>query len=164
MARLVTGEDSPSGRLAETIPEKLEQHPAQLNFPGEAGEVRYEEGFSLDIAGFKNSGTDRVTPSAMAWPALPSSSPICGQKHPRSPPKQGWMRWFSPFRSLSSTLVANAVLRSPSFISGIWSPRWIALPGNYEVSSTWNWAGESVHAEIRVTRRDPSFWDVRTHS
>ena len=53
---------------------------------------------------------------------------------------------------------------SPLFISGIWSPRWIALPGNYEVSSTWNWAGESVHAEIRVTRRDPSFWDVRTHS
>ena len=123
VARLVTGEDSPSGRLAETIPEKLEQHPAQLNFPGEAGEVRYEEGFSLDIAGFRNSGTDRVTPSAMAWPALPSSSPICGQKHPRSPPKQGWMRWFSPFRSPSPTPAANAVLRSPSFISGIWSPR-----------------------------------------
>ena len=78
VARLVTGEDSPSGRLAETIPEKLEQHPAQLNFPGEAGEVRYGEGFSSDTAGFRNLGTDRVTPSATVWPTPPSSSAICG--------------------------------------------------------------------------------------
>ena len=113
-----------NGAAVETTPWQTDADAImELWLPGEAGEVRYEEGFSLDIAGFRNSGTDRVTPSAMAWPALPSSSPICGQKHPRSPPKQGWMRWFSPFRSLSSTLVANAVLRSPSFISGIWSPR-----------------------------------------
>ena len=55
VARLVTGEDSPSGRLAETIPERLEQHPAQLNFPGEAGEVRYGEGIFVVIVSLRKN-------------------------------------------------------------------------------------------------------------
>jgi beta-glucosidase len=35
---------NPSGRLAETIPLRLEDTPAFLNFPGENGHVRYGEG------------------------------------------------------------------------------------------------------------------------
>ena len=56
VARLVTGEVSPSGRLAETIPERLEQHPAQLNFPGETGEVRYGEGIFVGYRGLQKLG------------------------------------------------------------------------------------------------------------
>lgn len=44
IARLLTGEATPSGRLAETIPLRLEDHPSWLNFPGEQGHVRYGEG------------------------------------------------------------------------------------------------------------------------
>ncbi len=41
---ILTGAASPSGRLAETIPVRLEDVPAFNNFPGELSTVRYGEG------------------------------------------------------------------------------------------------------------------------
>lgn len=43
-ARTLFGLNNPSGRLAETIPLRLEDTPAYLNFPGEHGHVRHGEG------------------------------------------------------------------------------------------------------------------------
>ncbi|HEV7210790.1 MAG TPA: glycoside hydrolase family 3 C-terminal domain-containing protein [Blastococcus sp.] len=44
LADLLTGAVDPSGRLAETIPLRLQDTPSYLNFPGEQGHVRYGEG------------------------------------------------------------------------------------------------------------------------
>ncbi|MBG0822517.1 glycoside hydrolase family 3 C-terminal domain-containing protein [Planomonospora sp. ID91781] len=44
VADLLFGVTGPSGRLAETIPLRLQDTPAYLNFPGEQGTVRYGEG------------------------------------------------------------------------------------------------------------------------
>jgi beta-glucosidase len=44
LADLLFGVVNPSGHLAETIPLRLQDTPAYLNFPGEAGHVRYGEG------------------------------------------------------------------------------------------------------------------------
>ena len=44
IADIVFGVHEPSGRLAETIPLRLQDTPAYLNFPGEADVVRYGEG------------------------------------------------------------------------------------------------------------------------
>jgi beta-glucosidase len=44
IADLLFGTANPSGRLAETIPRRLEDTPAYLSFPGEQGHVRYSEG------------------------------------------------------------------------------------------------------------------------
>ncbi len=44
LADLLTGAVDPSGRLAESIPLRLEDNPSFLNFPGEQGHVRYGEG------------------------------------------------------------------------------------------------------------------------
>ncbi|MHA7189441.1 beta-glucosidase family protein [Arthrobacter sp. MDT2-16] len=41
---ILLGKVNPSGRLAETIPLRLQDHPSMLNFPGEQGHVRYGEG------------------------------------------------------------------------------------------------------------------------
>lgn len=44
LADLLLGRVNPSGHLAETIPLRLEDTPAFVNFPGEQGVVRYGEG------------------------------------------------------------------------------------------------------------------------
>ncbi|MFD4510054.1 glycoside hydrolase family 3 C-terminal domain-containing protein [Streptomyces sp. NPDC058457] len=44
IADVLTGRVNPSGRLAESIPFRLNDNPAYLNFPGEQGHVRYGEG------------------------------------------------------------------------------------------------------------------------
>ncbi|WP_152360095.1 beta-glucosidase family protein [Microlunatus speluncae] len=44
LADVLFGRVNPSGRLAETIPVKLSDTPAYLDFPGEFGKIRYGEG------------------------------------------------------------------------------------------------------------------------
>ena len=51
-ADLLLGAANPSGRLAETLPLRLEDTPSYLNFPGEAGHVRYGEGIFVGYRGY----------------------------------------------------------------------------------------------------------------
>jgi beta-glucosidase len=52
IADLLVGRANPSGRLAETIPLRLEDNPSHLNFPGELGVVRYGEGVFVGYRGY----------------------------------------------------------------------------------------------------------------
>ena len=52
IADVLFGVVNPSGRLAETIPLKLADHPSYLDFPGENGHVRYGEGIHVGYRGF----------------------------------------------------------------------------------------------------------------
>lgn len=54
VADVLLGTANPSGKLAETIPVRLEDTPSFLNFPGEHGEVHYGEGVFL---GYRDSIT-----------------------------------------------------------------------------------------------------------
>jgi beta-glucosidase len=56
VADVLTGAVNPSGRLAETIPLRLEDCPAYLNFPGEEGHVRYGEGVFAGYRGYDALG------------------------------------------------------------------------------------------------------------
>jgi beta-glucosidase len=51
-ADLLTGAANPSGRLAETLPVRVEDNPSYLNFPGEEGHVRYGEGVFVGYRGY----------------------------------------------------------------------------------------------------------------
>jgi len=44
VADVLLGEVNPSGKLAETIPRRLQDTPAFLDYPGDSGRVRYGEG------------------------------------------------------------------------------------------------------------------------
>ena len=52
VADVLFGKVNPSGRLAETIPLRLQDHPSYLDFPGEHGHVRYGEGLFVGYRGF----------------------------------------------------------------------------------------------------------------
>jgi len=47
IADVLFGLVNPSGKLAETFPRKLADTPAHINFPGDAGQVRYGEGIFI---------------------------------------------------------------------------------------------------------------------
>jgi beta-glucosidase len=52
VADVLFGRVNPSGRLAETIPLRIQDHPSYLDFPGENGHVRYGEGLFIGYRGF----------------------------------------------------------------------------------------------------------------
>ncbi|MER5441595.1 glycoside hydrolase family 3 C-terminal domain-containing protein [Streptomyces sp. NPDC002790] len=51
LARVLLGAAEPRGRLAETVPMRLEDSPSYLSFPGEEGRVRYGEGLFVGHRG-----------------------------------------------------------------------------------------------------------------
>ncbi|MGD0557717.1 MAG: glycoside hydrolase family 3 N-terminal domain-containing protein [Streptosporangiaceae bacterium] len=57
IADVLTGRVNPSGKLTETIPLRIEDCPAYLNFPGEEGHVRYGEGVFTGYRGYDEAGT-----------------------------------------------------------------------------------------------------------
>ncbi|WP_254716506.1 glycoside hydrolase family 3 C-terminal domain-containing protein [Actinomadura sp. WMMB 499] len=57
LADILFGVVNPSGRLAETVPLRLQDHPSFLNFPGEQGHVRYGEGV---MVGYRYFATAEV--------------------------------------------------------------------------------------------------------
>ncbi|MEV0678724.1 glycoside hydrolase family 3 C-terminal domain-containing protein [Actinosynnema sp. NPDC050436] len=52
LADVLFGVVNPSGRLAETIPLRLADHPSHLDFPGTDGHLRYGEGVHVGYRGF----------------------------------------------------------------------------------------------------------------
>jgi len=56
VADILYGLDDPSGRLAETIPLRLADNPAHLDFPGEQLHVRYGEGVFVGYRGYDARG------------------------------------------------------------------------------------------------------------
>ena len=55
LADLLTGAVDPSGRLAETIPLRLQDTPSYLTFPGEQGHARYGEGVMVGYRHFETA-------------------------------------------------------------------------------------------------------------
>ncbi len=55
LADLLVGRANPSGRLAETIPLRLQDTPSYLTFPGEQGHARYGEGVMVGYRYFESA-------------------------------------------------------------------------------------------------------------
>jgi|TARA_B100002003_G_C14157609_1_gene557873 beta-glucosidase len=59
IADVLFGDCDPSGRLTQTFPERLEDNPAFINYPGDNGQVRYGEGI---FVGYRYYDKKRVEP------------------------------------------------------------------------------------------------------
>lgn len=57
IADILFGKVNPSGKLAETFPLRVEDTPAYINFPGDAGEVHYGEGLYV---GYRYYDTKKI--------------------------------------------------------------------------------------------------------
>jgi beta-glucosidase len=57
-AALLLGRANPSGKLAESIPLRLEDNSSYLNFPGDSGHVRYGEGIFIGYRGYDRAKQD----------------------------------------------------------------------------------------------------------
>ncbi len=62
LADILFGDVNPSGRLPTTFPRRLEDHPAYLHYPPEAGRMTYGEGIFAGYRGFDAVGTDPLYP------------------------------------------------------------------------------------------------------
>jgi beta-glucosidase len=62
VADLLTGDANPSGKLAESIPVRLEDNSSFLNFPGDPGVVRYGEGVFVGYRGYDKAKIDVAYP------------------------------------------------------------------------------------------------------
>jgi beta-glucosidase len=62
IADVLTGKVNPSGRLAETVPHRLEDNSSYLNFPGDSQVVRYGEGLFIGYRGYDKTQTDVAFP------------------------------------------------------------------------------------------------------
>ena len=59
---LLYGKANPSGKLAETYPLRMEDHPAFLNFPGTHNEVHYQEGIFIGYRYYDKRKMDVLFP------------------------------------------------------------------------------------------------------
>ena len=59
---VLTGVVNPSGRLAETIPHRLEDNSSYFNFPGDSQVVRYGEGLFIGYRGYDKAHQDVAFP------------------------------------------------------------------------------------------------------
>jgi beta-glucosidase len=62
IADVLTGTVNPSGRLAETVPVRLEDNSSYLNFPGDPQVVRYGEGIFIGYRGYDKAHQDVAFP------------------------------------------------------------------------------------------------------
>ena len=153
IADVLFGRVNPSGRLAETIPLRLEDHPSYLDFPGENSHVRYGEGVHVGYRGFD------AREQEVAYPF-------------------GFGLSYTTFGYGEATAVATDVgieVRIPVTNTGGRDGRevvqvYVSLPGSKvrraprelkAFASVPIPAGETAEVTLTIARDDLAYWDTR---
>ena len=153
IADVLFGTVNPSGRLAETIPLRLQDHPSYLGFPGEHGHVRYGEGLFVGYRGFD------AREQEVAYPF-------------------GFGLSYTTFGYGQATATATAdgiEVRVPVTNSGDRDGRevvqvYVSLPGSKVTraprelkafASVPVKAGETEEVVLAIARDDLAYWDIR---
>ena len=153
VADVLYGAVNPSGRLAETVPVRLEDTPAYLDFPGEHGHVRYGEGL---FVGYRWYDARDI---AVSFPF----------GHGLSYTTFGYADLT--VRPEARGFVAEVTVTNTGDCDGHEVVQlYASVPGSSVVRPTrelaafervWVTAGESVSLELRVARDDLAYYDTR---
>ncbi|MFF5229026.1 glycoside hydrolase family 3 C-terminal domain-containing protein [Dactylosporangium sp. NPDC000521] len=153
IADVLFGRVNPSGRLTETIPLHLADHPSHLDFPGEAGHVRYGEGIHIGYRGFDARGQQVAYPfghglsyTTFAYGPATVTATDGGLNVRLSVTNTGdrdGREVVQAYVSLADSRVRRAPRELKAFAS-------VAIA-----------AGETVEVDLPIARDDLAYWDVR---
>lgn len=153
VADVLYGVVNPSGRLTETIPLRLADTPAYLDFPGEFGHVRYGEGLFVGYRWYDARDAAVHFPfghglsyTSFAYSGLEVSADANGIAARVTVTNTG-ERDGREVVQLYTGLAGSAVQRAPRELKAF---------ASVELA-----AGESREVELAVRREDLAYWDVR---
>ncbi|SDZ47556.1 glycoside hydrolase family 3 C-terminal domain-containing protein [Herbiconiux ginsengi] len=153
IADVLFGAVNPSGRLAETVPLRLQDAPSYLQFPGEHSRVVYGEGLFVGYRGYDARAQDVLYPfghglsyTDFSFDALAVEGDQDGIAIAVSVQNLGPVAGREIVQIYASK-VDSAVSRAPRELVGV---------SVVEVEP-----GDSVTVHIRVDRRDLAYWDDR---
>ncbi len=153
VADVLFGRVSPSGRLAETIPLRLPDHPSYLDFPGEHGHVRYGEGLHVGYRGFDAREQPVAYPFGFGLSyttfeyGQPAATATDAGIEVRVPVTNAGPRDGREVVQVYVSLPGSAVRRAPRELKAFAS-----------VPLT---AGETAHVTLVIERDDLAYWDTR---
>lgn len=162
---LLLGELAPSGRLAESIPLRLSDVPAQLNFPGENGVVRYGEGLYIGYRGLDATGVEvsypfghGLTYTTFAYSNLSVDLvEVSGQTGQDDVVGRVALTVTNTGERAGVAVPQLYVGRPSSSVAR--APRELRGFARVELA-----AGTSQRVELELTRRDLSHWDTALHA
>jgi beta-glucosidase len=153
LADVLFGRVNPSGRLAETIPLALVDHPSYLDFPGEAGHVRYGEGLHAGYRGFDAREQEVAYPFGFGLSYTTfgygeaTAAVVDGGIEVRVPVTNTGDRDGREVVQVYVSLPSSRVRRAPRELKGF---------TNLPIA-----AGTTVDAVVRIDRADLAYWDIR---
>ena len=153
IADVLFGRVNPSGRLAETIPLRLEDHPSYLDFPGENGHVRYGEGIHVGYRGFDAREREVAYPFGFGLSyttfeyGQASATATADGIDIRIPVTNAGGRDGREVVQVYVSLPGSRVRRAPRELKAFAS---VEIP-----------AGQTVDVRLRVERDDLAYWDTR---
>lgn len=156
IADVLTGEVNPSGRLAETIPVRLEDNPSYGNFPGELGHVRYGEGVLVGYRWYDAKRLPVTYPfghglgySEFAYGDATVTAGNDGDLQVEVTVTNTGDRDGREVVQVYMSLPSSVVERAPRELKAF---RSVEIP-----------AGRTVVVELTVAREDLAYWDHRTN-
>ena len=153
IADVLFGIANPSGRLQETIPLRLQDCPAYLDFPGEHGHVRYGEGIFVGYRWFDARELEVSYPfgHGLSYTTFVYGEPevVVGDEGlvVRVAIINSGDRDGAEVVQVYTSLPASVVTRPPRELKGFAK---VFVP-----------AGETREVEVQIPRSDLAYWDTR---
>lgn len=151
---VLTGAVNPSGRLAETIPHRLQDTPAFGSFPGSFGHVRYGEGVFVGYRWYDNRDMEVAFPfgHGLSYTTFAYGTPVAsvtggGDIVIRVAVSNTGSRDGREVVQAYAAPVASAVERAPRELKAF---------ASVEIA-----AGEAREVEMTLRREDLAYWDIR---